>query len=336
MIQGRRGKLSPQELKKAVLKYAAKKGEEIMVPPGIGLDASAIKEKNQVLVLSTDPITGSKQDLGRLAVHVNANDVAVMGAVPKWLLVTLLFPPNSKLEEIGEVMRQIHENAEKINVKVIGGHTEVTAAVTQPTIVATAVGVTTTSKLTPSSNCKTGDYILMTKYAGIEGTAILARDYSKLLMNKVSPQTVEKAKNLIRYTSVLKEAGVLVHYSHALHDPTEGGVLNGLWEMAEASNVGLRVYEDKIRVLEETREICRALKLDPLKLISSGVVIASIPKNKIETVTEEFLSMNIPCSVIGEVLEKERGRKILRNNGWMEISPVQDELWKIVGKRGLS
>ena len=321
------GKLPPELLEKLVLSRVPSKGKGVIIGPGVGIDGSAMKVEG-TLVASSDPITGATRRIGFYALHVNANDVAVMGAEPRWFLVTVLLPEDSSEELLEEIIDEISREAEKLGVAVVGGHTEVTPGLDRPIVVGTMLGEA--EKLVRPDGAKPGDAIVMTKWAGLEGTSIIAEELRERLSPILGEELLERASALIDYLSVLPEARVLRNVANAMHDPTEGGILNGLHEMADASGLGFRVYADRIPIREETKTLCNYLGISPLALISSGVLLASVPRDLAKKTVEELLSNGITASIIGEFLAEDK--RIIVENGEERPAwrPESDELWKVV------
>ncbi len=321
------GKLPPELLKKLVLSRVPSKGKGVILGPGVGIDSSAMNVDG-TLVASSDPITGATRRIGFYAVHVNANDVAVMGAEPRWFLVTVLLPEGSSEELLEEIIKEISQEAEKLGVAVVGGHTEVTLGLDRPIVVGTMLGEA--EKLVRPDGAKPGDAIVMTKWAGLEGTSIIAEELRERLFPVLGEELLERASTLIDYLSILPEARILRNVANAMHDPTEGGILNGLHEIADASSLGFRVYVDRIPIREETKTLCNYLGINPLALISSGVLLASVPRDLAKKTVEELLSRGITASIIGEFLAEDK-RIIVENSeerpAWR---PESDELWKVV------
>ncbi len=321
------GKLPPHTLIKYVLRYVSGKEDDLIVPAGIGLDAAAVEVNRRILVITMDPITGGEKNIGWLAVHINANDVAVMGAKPRWMVLTALLPTEFKLEMLERIMEDVRRACVELNLRLIGGHTEVTSAVEQPILVASIIGEAI-GRVTPTTNCKAGDLVLMTKTAGIEGTAIIASDYSHLLRGEMTREELRRARAFIKKISVVKEAILIADLVNAMHDPTEGGLTQGLWEMGEASRRGLKILGDRVPIAEETRRICKILKINPLNLISSGVLLAAVPRDRVKEVKKRLTDNKIPFSFIGEFTDGSE-RRMLINGDWQPIEPVQDELWRL-------
>lgn len=322
------GKLPPELLEKLVLSKLPTKGKGVIIGPGTGIDGAAM-EVEGTLVASSDPITGATKRIGFYAVHVNANDVAVMGAEPRWFLTTILLPENADERLLEEIIEEISREAEKLGVAVVGGHTEITPGLDRPIVVGTMLGEA--EKLVSPDGAKPGDEIVMTKWAGVEGTAIIAEELRERLAPILGEEFLERASSLIEYLSVLPETRVLRKFANAMHDPTEGGVLNGLHEMADASGLGFRVYAERIPVREETKAICNYLELNPLGLISSGVLLAAVPRDHAKKAVEELMAKGITANIIGEFLAEEKRVIVEGGEERPAWRPESDELWKVVG-----
>jgi len=329
------GKLDPRILEEKVFKYLGFKREEVILGPIIGGDAAVLRVNGNYLVFKVDPIVGASKNIGRLAVNIVSNDVACLGAKPIALMLVLLMPENSTAEDVEKIMREAHEEALKLKAAIVGGHSEVAAGLRNrpPIIIASALGVPVSSNVILPTNIKAGDKILMTKTVAIEGTAILASEFQEELEKEHGIEFVRKAKKFIEKISVVKEALELAerNLTNGMHDPTDGGLLEGLYEMSVAANKGFIVWENKIPVAEETRILCNYFSIDPLKLISSGVLLAATPSNKTYEAISALKKEGIQATIIGEFIEDPNRRIIIRENGRVEKidEPVVDELWKL-------
>lgn len=332
------GKLHPKMLRQVVYSQLGTIDSRVLLGPHIGEDASVIDFGKKALVIHADPITGSVENVGWLAVNVSTNDIATRGIRPLWILAVLLLPENFTLTQLKSVTTQINQAAKQLGVAVVGGHTEVTSGIHRPIIVTTAIGETVNKKFVRTSGAKVGDALILTKSAAIEGTAILSHELRDFLRAKLTDKTLKKAEQFIRMTSVVTDALTAVevahNYVHAMHDATEGGVAGGFQEIAWASNVGLVVYEDRIRLYPETEAICKALKIDPLRTISSGALIISAENKVAEKIVASLKQKGIAASIIGKILDKKKGVYIIRKNGIkLDLSkPVKEELWKALKK----
>ena len=331
------GKVPHDLLEKIVFQKLKNFDDKVKVTPGIGEDCAVLDIGDQFFVLSSDPITGTAKEIGRLAVHISCNDIAASGVQPLGLLVTILMPPESTEKDLDKVMTEIAETAAALNVSVLGGHTEVTDAVTRVVISTTAIGISGKNNVICSAGAAEGDKIIMTKTAALEGTAIIAFEKEKELTEKFGEDFVKKAQSMLSQISVIDEgvtAGSLgVKVVHAMHDITEGGLYGALWEIAEASKTGVIVYEESVPITDETKKICEYYNLNPYRLISSGSMIMTT--NEPELVLEKLKSANIPATVVGEIVSNPQKRLIYKNEKrdveTMSVlrAPKSDELYKL-------
>ena len=325
------GKLPIEELKK-LLSIIYREDGSIILGPNVGEDAALIDLGSKVLVVHADPITGAIENIGWLSVNVAANDVATRGARPRWLVTVMLLPEGTGTETVEEIARQVRRAADRIGVVVVGGHTELTPRLDRPILVTTAFGVAEKDKVVYTAKAQPGDILILTKGAGIEGTAIIAREFRQMLEGKVESSVLERASRFIWEISVVEEAMTAVEAGgvHAMHDATEGGVLGAIQEMAMASRLSARVFEDSIPVRRETLEICRVLGVDPLKLVSSGTLLIAVQPSHAARVIEALKNAGREAAVIGR-LEEGEGVVLVRRNGVEEKikGPVIDELWRL-------
>lgn len=303
---------------------------EILIASNIGEDCAVLDFGNDCCVVSTDPITGAVNNVGEIAVDVSCNDIASNGVRPFALLVTILAPVGSTDKELIDVFTQINKRADKLNVRIIGGHTEVTSAVNRFVISTTAFGKASEQNMVVSNSAKVGDDIIVTGNVGIEGTYIIANDRQdeckKFLsieeLNRI--QTFENCLSVVEVGVALRELGV-----SAMHDITEGGVLGAAHEIASASNMKCLIDIDKIPYLDVTKKICDHFGLDPFRLISSGSMIATSHDG--EKLCELLREKGIECSVVGKITDLDESyiyNTDIYNKRILE-PPTCDELFKI-------
>ncbi len=332
------GKIPSDVLVRNVFRYGGRKDPSVIMSSAIGEDAAIVSLGEDVLVLSTDPITSAASDVGWLSVHINANDVACRGAKPRWFLCDLLLPEKSNVNTVDSIMRQVDAVAKQIGIAVVGGHTEVTPGLKRPIVVGYMMGLTQRSKFVTSSGAHPGDHILMTKSAGIEGTAVLAADFAKKIRIKLGGRSLARAKSFRQRISIVDEALLAVDVGgvRAMHDPTEGGLLQGVWELAEASRVGFLIYESRISILHETKRICSILHVNPLRLMSSGCLLIAADKRKSNSILRRLKRHGIPADIIGIVTPPRRGRKLVKLDGTtMKIGlSERDEMYRIIESYG--
>lgn len=269
------GKLPENVLKRSVFKMIKHRREEVLIRSGVGLDCTVTKfGADDLVVMSTDPITGTDSNLGKLAVNVTANDLASNGATPVGLMVTALLPVDIEEKDIKALMKEIDDECAILDMEVMGGHTEITPVVNQIVLSVAGVGKINKDKMLCADRIKPGFEIVVTKAIGLEGTSIIAQAKEEQLVKRYPKTLVEKAKSFVDEISVVKESRIAVeHGAVFMHDVTEGGIYGALWEVASAAGLGLEVYLKKIPVRQETIEICDFVDADPYKLISSGSML---------------------------------------------------------------
>ena len=323
------GKVSETVLKRSIIKQIHTKRDEVLLGAGVGEDCAAMKlSPGEIFVISTDPITGTVKDVGMLAIQITANDLASSGAEPVGVMLTVLLPEEIEEADIREMMRQVEDACAHFHIQVMGGHTEVTRAVTQPVISVTGVGKVREDRLVSTAGAKPGQDILVTKWIGIEGTSIIAKEKEKELLEHFSAAFVDTAKGFDQYLSVLPDSRIAVeHGVSAMHDVTEGGIYGALWEVAEASGIGLEIDLKAIPIRQETVEICEYFELNPYYLISSGCMLMAADRG--HDLVRKLEAAGIPAAVIGKATDG-RARRIW--NGGEESyleRPKTDELYKI-------
>lgn len=321
------GKLSNEVLRDIIISKIKKRNKDVIVGPEIGEDCSMIDFGDEVCVITTDPVTAAQENMGNIGVHICCNDIASAGVKPLGVMVTILAPLSSKVEDIGQVMREVNDACDELEIDILGGHTEVTSAVNQMVLSITAIGKGKKERVVTTGGAKIGDDIIVTGFAGIEGTGILSIKYCNYLERKLPADIIDIGKNMIKSISVV-DAGILAGQFgvNAMHDATEGGVLGAIWEIAEASNKGVYIYEENIPIRIETIKICAALNINPYRLISSGCMIITC-SNGIELCN--LLSENgISASIVGRITEDNK----IINSGGLEgevVPPESDEIYNV-------
>ena len=321
------GKLDFDDLRNIILNNKTIKRSEVKVRNDVGEDCSIIDFGDCEGIFSTDPITGANENVGKLAVHINCNDIASSGGEPIGILVTILAPTSSTLEEINKVMNEIDEEAAKIGVEIIGGHTEVTSAVNKMVISVTVIGKNLKGKSIKTAGAKVDDDIIVTKALGLEGTYILINDYEERIQKILSKEEIEFGKSLINKISVLEEGKIGGEFGvNSMHDITEGGLLGGLFEVAMASNKGFKIYKDKIPMFDITKKVCEEFKIDPLRLISSGSMLITTKNG--DGLIKKLKEKGIDASIIGKISE-HGGILVDKGNEINVEPPKRDELFNI-------
>ncbi len=326
------GKL-PAPALRALLGRYARPGDGLWVGPGVGFDAAAVESDGSWVAAAADPVTFTAESIGRHVVYVNANDVACLGARPRWFLATVLLPEDGADPELAEsIFRDLEAACREVGAGLCGGHTEITPGLPRPIVSGAMLGSPVTGAPVTPRDIRPGDLLIATKGIAIEGTAILARDFRDRLVGKVAPAVLERARDLLRDPGILVVRDALAAIEaggvHGLHDPTEGGLAQGVHEMAEAAGVGFRIDGAAIPVLEETRAVCRALGLDPLGLIASGTLLIAAAPESADGILAALQREGLPATVIGAAVPAAQGVTLGSGEAWPVFA--RDELARLL------
>ena len=306
----------------------------VLVRPAVGEDTAAVDiADEEVMVLKTDPITFATDSIGLYAVLVNANDIATSGATPRWMLTTVLFPPDSTPSQIWCVMEELELMCLKWGITLCGGHTEITDAVCRPVVTGLMAGTVKKNDLIDKKHMQAGDMVVLTKGVAVEGTAVIAREFADRLASLgLSKDEIERSRNFLDRIGILDEARIAARLktATALHDVTEGGLATAVEELSAAGNRKIRIDLEKIEIFPETRKICSLLDIDPMGLIGSGSLLICCPPESAQTLLAEIRKAGVQAAVIGEVLGPGKGVEA-RRNGKTEAWPSfqADELTRL-------
>ncbi len=321
----RLGKLPGPLLDRLVETYRTDPDPDVVVTPGYGRDAAAIEVGDAgPIVVKSDPITFATGSAAKYLVAVNANDIACLGGIPRWLSVVLLLPEHdTTIGQVESLFADLQSACNDARVSVIGGHTEVTSAVNRPVFVGTMLGTTGLHGLIEPGRAQPGNDLLLTKWIGIEGTALLARERTIELVAALGEQTVTRAAKLLRLPgiSIVRDVQAVRESPGitALHDPTEGGVATAIHEIASASRCGAEILADAVPVLSETTEICAHYGLDPLGLLSSGSLLIAVSQEHRRSVELAADAAGIPISHIGRLTEPQQGVTMIGRTGRADL-----------------
>jgi hydrogenase expression/formation protein HypE len=325
------GKIPVDILREVVFKNLGANRSEVTLGPAAGIDGAILDVGNKNAIVSMDPITGAVERIGWEAINVNANDVATFGVEPAFFFSCIMLPENADSKIVETISVQMDAAAKELGIAIVGGHCESTPSLANPIVVGCIMGLTEKGKYVTAAGAKAGDKLILTKSAGIEGTAILATDREEQLKKALTTTMLESAKGFYSQISIVKDA--LTAYRaggvHAMHDPTEGGILNGIHEMADAAGLGARVFEEKITVEPETAKICRFYEIDPLQLISSGALLIAAEPNATDKIIDSLCQQHVYADVIGEFNPNPNKRILVHRDDSAEMlpRPVSDHLW---------
>lgn len=329
------GKLTLEQLGR-LLEGLPTADERVVVGPAPGEDAAVLDIGDRYLVVASDPITFTASEPGTYVVAVNANDVALYGARPRWFTWTCCLPEGRADWEMAEaIAAQVGRACRALGVTVIGGHTEVSPGLNRPVLSGTMLGETSGKRLITTSGARPGDVLLLTKAVPLEGSAILAAECAAALKAKgVAEEVIERAAGLLNDPGISVVAEALAAASvegvTAMHDPTEGGLAQACHELALAAGVGVRLREEAVPVLPEGRILCEALGLDPLGTISSGSLLIACRPDAARAVRFAVDAQGVAVAAVGEVIEAGLGCLLVGADGAENPMPSyeQDEILK--------
>jgi hydrogenase maturation factor len=312
------GKLPPALLGHLLASYRSS-DPSVLVGPGLGQDAAAIGIDGRVLVATTDPITFATRNAADHLVDVNANDLACLGATPRWLLVTALFRDGIDAAEVEAEFAALARASGRRGVTLIGGHSEIVPGLDRTILVGLMLGETTPERLVKPGAARPGDRLILTKGLAIEGTALLARELGDALTSQLGAEVVLRSASLLSDPgiSIVADARAMCDAGGvtALHDPTEGGLATAAREIAVAAGCGVRIDRDAIPILPETRAIAAALGLDPLGMLASGSLLVAADRADAPRLVAAGRAAGIPTTEIGEVVPPDVGFILTERGG---------------------
>lgn len=328
------GKLPNALLARLLARYASP-DERLIIGPGIGHDAAAIAlDDSRAMVVKSDPITFATAEIGWYLVNVNANDLACLGATPRWLLVTALLPEGRTTPAlVEEIFDGLHAACAPLGIVLAGGHTEITHGLDRPILVGTLLGEAARAELIMPGRARVGDRIIMTKGLAVEGTAIIGGERAEEIAARYGETFAARCRGFLREPgiSVVRDAQIaLAAGATGLHDPTEGGVATGLRELAQAAGLGLFIEHDAIPIYPEAARLCHDYDLDPLGLIASGTLLIVAPAEKADSIVANLRAASIDGTVIGVFTPVAAGL-VLRRDGVDEPLPefAADEIARL-------
>jgi hydrogenase expression/formation protein HypE len=323
------GKL-PHDLLVSLLAELPPLPPEVRLGARIGEDASAIDVPGGTLVAAADPITLTTEDIALLSVVVNANDVAVCGARPQWFLAVVLVPPGTVEGVVRDLFAALPRTLAEVGASLVGGHTEVTPAVNRPIVIGQMLGLVERGRIVTTAGFGPGDVLLQIRPAPIEGAAVLAGEAADRL-GKVEARVLAEAHVALQQPGIsLVDAALLATElgAKALHDPTEGGLVGGLYEMATAAAVAIRIDRNAVLWFEPGLAVCEALGCDPWSTLASGTLLAAFVSEKAESALTAFAQAGHVAAAIGVV---EPGNGVYDADGVALPRPARDEVARLLG-----
>jgi len=320
-----RGKLQPEVLKNCVLRYNGVHRPEVLVGPGLGEDAALIRWGDEpYLVAASDPVVGAIYGSGRLLVHINANDVACKGGEPAWFMATLIIPDYIGVEYVRRVMEEISDTCSELGIAVVGGHTEFTDRYDHPVLAGTMMGHSRYALR--ADRIREGDAVIATKHAGLEGMSIIAHDRPDLL-SFLSDEELNNIRSWQNDLSVVKEARLLRDLASYMHDPTEGGLEGGILEMCGSCGLDVELSAGGVPISPLTVRASEKIGFDPMRLISSGVLVAALPDGRVSEAMTRLSAAGIEAKVIGRFTRRSQDNQ--EGNQGKKLN-ANEELWRIL------
>jgi hydrogenase expression/formation protein HypE len=298
-------KFSLDVLRSRVFPFAKADDPDIILGAAFGEDVALTRVGGDILVSHIDPIVGAIGNIGWLAVHAACNDVAASGIPPRWIQLLVLVPRSKDEELLERIMRDAGRAAQKVGATIIGGHTGYSASLARPLVAVTALGTALGRKPVLTSGAKVGDRVLVTKGIALEGTAILAQDFADVARRlNLGEAELKKGRGVMANVSVVPEALALAANGvTAMHDVTRGGILETLLEIMLLSKVGIEVEFSHLPIPSIVRRFAQAFRFDPLRMISSGSLAATVPPERVEDVTTALEELGTPFAFVGWVTE---------------------------------
>jgi hydrogenase expression/formation protein HypE len=297
----RSGKLSAELLADLLAELPAAP-PELRLQPRVGEDACAIEIPGGILIAATDPITLSSAEIGRLAVIVNANDLAVTGARPRWFLAVILVPPGTGESVVRDLFAAVGAALTEVGACLVGGHTEVTPVVTRPIVIGQMLGLAEAGRFVATGGVIPGNVVVQVGPAPVEGAAVLAEEAAGRLGGMdTAVRAAARAAFDRPGISVVEPALLAARLgATALHDPTEGGLATGLHELADASGVRIRIDRRAVLWFEPGLAVCRALGADPWSTLASGTLLSAFPAATVEVALQALAEQGYAAAAIGE------------------------------------
>ncbi len=326
------GKIDRASFDRTIFPRLGHSDASVLIGPQHGVDAAAIElPDGNVMVVAEDPTFGMPvlmPHFGWAIVHICASDVAVLGIKPRYMTICLMLPPGTEESVLESIWGQVHEECERLEIAIVGGHTGIYPGIGYPLNGGcTVMGIGKKSQLTPPCNARIGDRVIITKGPAVQTTGTLALQAEAALAKALPPDTLRKAMSRFHEMTVVEDAMIAAPHANAMHDATEGGLLNGIYEVAAASGTGVTVYEDRIVIPEETSAICAYFQIDPLISISEGTLVITASPDKADGLLNALERRDIPAWDIGEITDGER--VMVDNQGNRKtLSPVAvDPFW---------
>jgi len=329
------GKITPEFFDEVIFPRLGAQDSAVLVGPQHGVDFGAILLGDSVVVMSTDPFFIAPalgwERAAWFALHIVASDVAVSGIAPRFLTVDLNLPPDTDEAALTTIWRTVHEEANRLGISVVSGHTARYAGCNFPMVGgATVLGVGDRSELVDPRRAGVGDKIIITKGPAIETTGLMSVQFPEYITDRFDEKTTKSAQEIFYQMSVVKDARACARAGGvtAMHDATECGIWGALFELARASGSGLVVEKGAIVTNDIALKVCDVFDIDPYGAISEGTLVAAVEPSAVDSVLPALESEGIPVSVVGELTPPEQGVRVIDEQGEHPLEhPGIDPFW---------
>jgi hydrogenase expression/formation protein HypE len=335
-------KFSFDVLQKRVFPHMVADDADIILGSEFGEDVALTRVGGDVLVSHVDPIVGAIGNIGWLAVHVACNDIAASGVPPRWILVLVLVPHAEDEALLEQIMRDVARASREVHVSIIGGHTGYSSGLSRPLVAVTALGTASGREPVRTAGARIGDQVLVTKGIALEGTAILAVDFVEDARTLgLTEQELAQARQLAGEVSIVPEAmAIAAGGVTAMHDVTRGGLLETLLEIAYRSQVGIEIEVARIPSRPIVARFAQAFRFDPLRMLSSGTLVATVPPQNVRPIQHALEQLGIVSAIVGQVASGEgvhlvRAGKSEHHTGIRSEDDELARLWAVRASGGM-
>ncbi|HJX15960.1 MAG TPA: AIR synthase family protein [Candidatus Deferrimicrobiaceae bacterium] len=338
------GKVSSEIFDEVILPQLGRKRPEILVGPQHGVDVGIVDLGNgKVMVTTTDPIfvvpPYGWERSAWFAVHILASDAATSGIRPAYITMDLNLPLSMTREDFEALWAVVHRECDKIGMAIIAGHTGRYEGCEYPMIGgATVIAIGPEDRYVTPKMARPGNTVLITKGAAIEAAGLFAVTFPQRVAERYGEKTAREAEEIFWQMSVVEDAltavevGVRENGVTSMHDATECGVWGGLFEVAQASGVGMAIDKEKIIVQDPVRKVCNLFGIDPFTSISEGTLILTCRPHKAQEVVRRLGDKGIPVSMVGEVVDSRQGLRYFEHGKSRElVHPKVDPFWAAFG-----
>lgn len=340
------GKISRKFFEENIINRIGAVRKDVTVPPRNGVDVGIIAINGSYMAVTTDPLYIDRsfgfKKAAWFAFHILASDLFTSGIRASYMSIDLNLPEEITDEQFNEIWDVIHGECEKYGIEVVTGHTARYAGVSFPMVGGvTLMGVG--DKYITTENASPGDAIIMARSCGLEASIILAYTFPEYVREKLGNNTLKAIQNKFYTMTCVPEELMAIDYGigdriTSMHDATEGGLLNSVYEIGYASGNGVTIKYNGIIIDNDIAAICSLFNINPMRSISEGTLLLTVKPEYANEFTEMLRKNGVNASIIGEVTEKARGMKLVQNGKESEINPEEDQLWGAVSdgiRRGL-